>query len=358
MDDHRYMCEALSLAEKGRGFVSPNPMVGCVIIKDAHIVGRGYHRRCGACHAEVAALTEAGEAARGATMYVTLQPCNHYGKTPPCTSAVIESGVRRLVIAAKDPNPKTKCRDGLARLRSAKIEVQFGVCAQEAERQNEVYFHNLKYERPFVALKLATTLDGRIADLHYRSKWISGPEAREFAHHLRAEYDAILVGSNTIDYDDPRLTCRLEGRRNPVRVVLASTMKLGTRSAVFNQPGRTIVLCAPGPSEKHQARYRAKGIEFHEVSSRGRILDWPSVLEFLWNQGITSVLIEGGGLVATTALLAEVVNKLYFFVAPKILGQGRSYFEPPEMRALGQALELREWRPVPVGRDILIEAYL
>ena len=220
MDDKGCMREALALADKGRGMVAPNPLVGCVIVRDGGIVGRGYHRRYGAAHAEAAAIRDAGSAARGATMYVTLQPCNHYGHTPPCTNAILKAGIRRLVYAADDCNPKSNCSDGLARLRAGGIEVEGGIGRAEALRQNEVYFMNRKHQRPFVALKLAATLDAKIADFQGRSQWITSEEARAQVHRLRGEYAAILVGERTVQTDDPRLTGRTPGRRNPIRVIL------------------------------------------------------------------------------------------------------------------------------------------
>lgn len=331
--DERYMREALALAEQGRAQVAPNPVVGCIIIRAGKVVGRGWHREYGACHAEVAALTEAGPRSRGATMYVTLQPCNHYGKTPPCTSAVIRSGIRRLVIAAVDPNPKTCCDDGLRRICAAGIEVESGVLAAEAERQNEFYFHNLRQGRPFVALKLAATLDGRIADSTGKSQWITSEAARDYARHLRGRYQAILVGAGTVRADNPRLTCRIPGRRNPVRVILAGRRKLPGKSRVFTGPGRTLVI-------------------------PGLRLSWPSILDRLYRSGISSVLVEGGARVAASALDAGIVDKLYYFIAPRILGPGLAPSDHLRPRGLEAAIQLKDWRVIPVGPDLLIEAGL
>ena len=352
------MREALALAEKGRGLVSPNPLVGCVIVRDGAIVGRGYHRRYGACHAEVAAITDAGKLAHGATMYVSLQPCNHYGKTPPCTDAVIASRVKRLVIAAHDPNPRTAGRAGLHKIEAAGIETRFGVCEPEALRQNEVYFHNLKYGRPFVALKLAVTLDGRIADSKGVSKWISSAPSREYVQHLRSSYDAVLIGTGTLQADDPRLTCRLPGKRNPVRVILDDRLTLSPHARALGQPGRTIVFCAERASARRLERLEAIGVELHRVSARGERLSWTKVLNILFEQGIASVLVEGGAQVAASALAAKIVSKLYLFVAPKILGQGLSFSDGLGPNPLKNAIKVKEWRSVPVADDLLIEAYL
>ncbi|MEO0108219.1 MAG: bifunctional diaminohydroxyphosphoribosylaminopyrimidine deaminase/5-amino-6-(5-phosphoribosylamino)uracil reductase RibD, partial [candidate division WOR-3 bacterium] len=227
------MRQALALAERGLGRVAPNPLVGCVLVKDGTIVGQGYHRRYGGRHAEVEALAAAGQKACGATMYVTLQPCNHVGKTPPCTDAIIAAGVKRVVFATCDPNPGSDCKRGTDKLVDSGIEVSVGICRDEAERLNDIYFHRLRTSRPFVALKLAATLDGKIADFQGRSQWITSDEARQEVHRLRSAYDAILVGSRTVETDDPRLTSRVPGCRSPVRLVLDADLSLSPRAQVL-----------------------------------------------------------------------------------------------------------------------------
>lgn len=382
------MLEALRLAEQGLGSVSPNPMVGCVITRNDRIVGRGYHRRYGECHAEVAAITDAGPRARGGTMYVTLQPCNHFGKTPPCVDAVIRSGVKRLVIAALDPNPKTMCDAGLMKLRAAGIRVKTGVCEQEARRQNEVYFHNLEYQRPFIALKLAATLDGMIADAKGRSRWITGPEARARVQRLRAKYDAVLVGAGTVHADNPRLTCRIPGKRHPVRVILDHSLEVSPHSRLLSCPGRTIIFCSERvPAQKQRRTSSAKvevipvksgtvPVSFHETRGCPRDFtpkgcpgsfrglspiqcrqSWHEILGALHEQRIASVLVEGGARVAASALKARVVSKLYLFLAPRILGSGKSFSAGLGAASLNQAIPLREWQTESVGSDLLVTGY-
>jgi diaminohydroxyphosphoribosylaminopyrimidine deaminase/5-amino-6-(5-phosphoribosylamino)uracil reductase len=359
MNDLRFMREALALAEKGRGFVSPNPVVGCVIVHRGKVVGRGHHARYGECHAEVAAIAQAGKQARGGTMYVTLQPCNHFGKTPPCADAVIRSGIKRLVIAALDPNPKTMCDAGLMKIRAAGIRVLTGVCETEALRQNEIYFHDLRYHRPFVALKLAATLDGMIADARGRSKWISGPESRAYVQSLRAKYDAVLVGAGTVAADNPRLTCRVPGKRQPVRVVLDHKLTLSPRSRLLSCPGRTIVFCSRRVPEQKRRRLASSKVQVVPVNEQKRDAGfWQEILAALSQQGITSVLVEGGAEVAASALKARVVSKMYLFLAPRILGHGKSFTAGLGETPLSKAIPLREWQATPIGSDLLIQGYL
>jgi diaminohydroxyphosphoribosylaminopyrimidine deaminase/5-amino-6-(5-phosphoribosylamino)uracil reductase len=358
MNDLRFMHEALAVAEKGRGFVSPNPVVGCVIASRDKVVGRGYHARYGDRHAEVAAIARAGKRARGGTMYVTLQPCNHFGKTPPCTDAVIRSGVKRLVIAALDPNPKTMCDVGLMRIRDAGIRIKTGVCETEALRQNESYFHNLKYHRPFVALKLAATLDGMIADTRGRSKWITGAEARDRVQLLRAKYDAVLVGAGTVRADNPRLTCRIAGKRHPTRVVLDHSLDISPRSRLLLCPGRTIVFCSECVPARNRQRLSSDRVEVVPVREQKRDRQfWQEVLAALMERQIASVLVEGGAEVASSVLKAAKVSKLYLFLAPRILGLGKSFSAGLGATNLSRAIPVREWRTEPVGGDLLITGY-
>lgn len=353
------MLQALALAEKGRGFVSPNPVVGCVIVNRGKVVGRGLHARYGECHAEVAAIGRAGRRARGGTMYVTLQPCNHFGRTPPCTDAVIGSGVKRLVIAALDPNPKTMCDHGLMKIRAAGIRVKTGVCETEALRQNEFYFHGLKFHRPFVALKLAATLDGMIADVRGRSKWITGPESRAYGQSLRAKYDAVLVGAGTVAADNPRLTCRLPGKRHPVRAVLDHSLDISPRSRLLSGPGRTVVFCSRQVPEQKRRRLASSKVQVVPVNEEKRDAQfWRELLQVLRQQGITSVLVEGGAEVAASALKARVVSKMYLFLAPRILGRGKSFTTGLGETPLNKAIPLRELQAAPVGGDLLVQGYL
>jgi len=356
--DLQYMQEALALAEEGRGRVAPNPLVGSVLVKDGRIVGRGYHRRYGARHAEVEAIADAGRLAKGATMYVTLQPCNHFGKTPPCVDAILNAGIRRIVIAAEDPNPKSKCDDGLRRLKEAGVKVKTGVARTQAMKQNEVHLHNVKYQRPFVALKLAATLDAKIADFQGKSQWITSEPSRDYVHRLRGEFASILVGSRTVQTDNPRLTCRVRGRKNPLRVVLDPDLSLPTKALVFNQPGRVIVFTSRKAVAARKKPFERKHIDVIEVDEdHDGLLIWTQVLDHLYQQEIASVLVEGGSRVAASALQAGIVNKVYLFLAPMILGGGITYSDELVPRRLEQAIRLKDWISTPIGDDLLIEGY-
>lgn len=305
------MRRALDLAERGRWTVSPNPLVGCVLWRDGTVVGEGWHQRAGEPHAEVNALQQAGEAARGATAFVTLEPCNHTGRTQPCTRALIAAGVARVVIALDDPNPVAA--GGADRLRDAGIAVTSGLCASDAARQNEVFLHGLSTGRPFVVAKSAVSLDGRIAAADGSSQWLTGEHARQAVHRLRAQVDAVVVGSGTVLADDPQLTVRLDGYggTQPLRVVLDRRGRLaGAARRVFDDAADTLV-CSDEP---------------------------PPLLELLWSRGVRSALIEGGATVLGAFLREGLVDKLVLHVAPVLLGpQGRPLLVGPWATNLEQA---------------------
>lgn len=323
--DRRYMAMALALGERGLGGVWPNPSVGCVLVKDGVVVGRGWTQPPPGHHGEVEALGRAGKRALGATAYVTLEPCCHYGRTPPCTMALIHAGVRRVVVAATDPFPRVDGR-GIEQLRQSGIQVDVGMMREEAEAQHAGFFMNVRAGRPLVTLKLATSLDGRIATASGESQWITGVQARTRGHELRAAHDAIMVGANTARIDDPSLTCRLPGmeHRSPVRIVVSR----GGRLPLESQLARTakdhptwMAVASGMPAEALRAHENA-GIEIVRVGQdpENERLDLTLTLQALAKRGVTRLLVEGGSALNASLLRARLVDRLLVFQAPLLLG--------------------------------------
>ncbi|HET6231137.1 MAG TPA: bifunctional diaminohydroxyphosphoribosylaminopyrimidine deaminase/5-amino-6-(5-phosphoribosylamino)uracil reductase RibD [Longimicrobiaceae bacterium] len=351
-DDALWMRRALDLAVRGWGRVAPNPMVGCVIVRDGNVVGEGWHTEYGEPHAEVEALRAAGDAARGATAYVTLEPCSHFGKTPPCTDALIAPGVSRVVYAAADPNPKAA--GGASVLRDAGIEVTGGVEEQAARDVNAVFFHaHGNYARPFIALKLALTLDSRIADRDRRSVWITGEEARAEVHRLRAGFDAIGVGIGTAEADDPQLTVRgpLQPRKPPIRVVFDRHLML--------QPDSYLARTAAQVPVIDFCEFVPTGGRLNAMDDAGVIvLPGDGLTDWLWmlrQEGARSLLVEGGAGLAGSLLDAEVVDRLYIFYAPVLLGpQGLDAFGRIGSPAIHEAHRWRRLDTQAFGADTLI----
>jgi len=366
-DDHlvdvQYMQQALELARGGLGFVSPNPLVGCVIVKDGEIVGRGYHQRFGAPHAEVYALQEAGRRAHGAVLYVNLEPCSHTGKTPPCADTVIQSGVSRVVAALRDPNPLV-AGQGLARIAAAGIAVTVGICETEARQLNEAFLKYIITRCPFVTLKSAMTLDGKIATRTGASRWITGELARLTGHHLRHAADAILVGVGTVWQDDPQLTTRLPDLQgvNPLRVIVDSTLRLPLRAQVTDvaPDRRTLVATTARASATQREQLQARGVEVVCLAAYddGRV-DLEALLRYLGERGIASVLVEGGATLSAALLRRRLVDKVMFFVAPKIIGSdGISVVGTCGVETMEQVINLRDVVGQRLGPDFLLEAYL
>jgi len=349
---------ALRLAAKGKGRTSPNPPVGAVVVKGGRIIGRGYHRAAGLPHAEVEALRAAGKMARGATLYVTLEPCNHHGQTPPCTEAILSAGVARVVFGQRDPNPRVE-GGGAARLAGEGVEVAQAL-EEDSSRFNEAWTKWVSTRLPFGVLKGAVSLDGRLATASGDSKWISSEASRRIAHRLRSESDAILVGIGTALADDPQLTCRLSGGRHPLRVIVDSRLRLPASARMFACPGRTLIACvAPAPKEARSSLVAA-GAEVLELPAdpSGRV-DLQALFAELGRRGLCSVLIEGGSEVNAAALEARLVDKLYVFLAPKLLGGRASpgLVGGPGAATVAEGLTLRFEKVRRVGPDLLIEAY-
>jgi diaminohydroxyphosphoribosylaminopyrimidine deaminase/5-amino-6-(5-phosphoribosylamino)uracil reductase len=331
--DELYMSLAIDLSRRGEGTTSPNPVVGCVIVRDGAAVGMGFHERAGEPHAEIHALRAAGERARGATAYVTLEPCNHYGRTPPCTEALIAAGVARVVVAVADPDPNV-AGAGIARLRAAGIEVLEGVLARQAALANRRYLVERAEKRPYVTLKVAASLDGRIADVRGDSQWITSEESRQDAQELRRVHDAILVGAGTVRADNPRLTYRGHGARaRPlVRVVLAGSGSLPTSARVFSRDAPTIVFSTQ-PVTVPAEVVVVKGYDHHRI-------DVARILDELHERGITSVLVEGGATTASAFLDAGFVDELVWYGAPTILGGDRGAYAGARLLSGALSFEL------------------
>lgn len=323
--DRQFMLLALTLAKRGQGCVEPNPMVGCVLVRGRRIVGEGYHRRFGGPHAEVEALSRARASARGATAYVTLEPCGHFGQTPPCTRALIEAGIRRAVAPAEDPGPLVAGR-GFRQLRSAGIRVDVGLCRPEAEQLNRPYFKMLRTGLPYVIAKWAQSLDGKIATRRGDSQWISGEGARRLVHRLRGRMDAVIVGIGTVLADDPRLTARdTKRRRVAARMVLDTHLRTPPSASLFTAP-----LCAPveivtirSSVQRHSLRARrlmAAGADITTVRSAGSRPSLVALLRLLGDRGCTNVLVEGGEAVISALLDRNLVDEVLAFVSPRLIG--------------------------------------
>ena len=353
------MRRALALAERGRGRVSPNPLVGCVLVREGEVVGEGWHRRAGEPHAEVEALTAAGERARGATAFVTLEPCNHTGRTPPCTEALIQAGVRRVVVAALDPNPVTDGA-GVRRLRDAGLEVEVGLAREEAEAQNEVFRVAQIRRRPFVLYKSAMTLDGKIATRTGRSRWITGEAARQRVQHWRSELDGVAVGINTVLLDDPLLTSRVDGGRTPVKVVFDSVARTPLTARLFEPdaagvPARVVLFATEKASPERIAALRERGAEVVVTGEAQGRTEVRTALPALLELGVTSLLLEGGGTLAWAFFEAQAVDRVAWFIGPKLLGgAGASPLGGIGVARMEDALGLTDVSTESLDGDLLV----
>lgn len=351
------MREALALAQDRLGLTTPNPSVGCVIVRGDAVVGRGVTGVGGRPHGEAQALADAGALARGATAYVSFEPCAHFGKTPPCANALVEAGVKRVVIGCVDPDLRVRGR-GIAILKHAKIDVTTGVLEAEALRLNEGFITRVTHGRPMGILKLAMSLDGRIAAASGDSRWISSREARELVHRWRRECDAIMVGAGTVIADNPRLTCRVAGGRDPVRVVVDARLRTSPTAHVYRQRSRavTILVTTPANLARARARFERRGVEVIAVATHGGTIELNRLMLEFGHRGWCRVLIEGGANLAGSALSAGIVDRVAFFVAPKILGAGLSAIDGMKSRSVRDALALTDLSARPVGDDCLLEA--
>lgn len=367
MDDKYYMKMALDLAKKGEGSTSPNPMVGAIIVNKGKIVGKGYHQAAGMVHAEVNAIDDAGALAKDATLYVNLEPCNHSGQTPPCTEKIIATGIKRVVIAMGDPNPGVK-GGGTDYLESRGINTTLGVCKDEAEKLNEIFIKFITTKRPFSIIKCATTLDGRIATKTGDSKWVTGEASRKFVHRLRHAVDAIMVGINTVERDDPSLTTRLVDDLekikglDPTRIILDTTLRISEKAKVLrlNSDSDTIIVSGNSVPKDKKTRLEKRGVRVIESQVANGLINLDILTDLLGKIGITSLLIEGGSRVIASALAAEIADKIIFFFAPKILGgdDGVPICRGKGASVMNNCIPVKDIRVRRFGDDVMIEGYI
>ncbi len=357
MTDRDFMRRAIQLAKRGRGFTNPNPVVGAVIVKEGRIIGEGYHARCGELHAERNAIASLREPARGAAMYVTLEPCCHYGKTPPCTEAILEQGISRVVIGSRDPNPKVAGK-GAKLLREAGILVEEDFLREECDRLNAVFFHYITQGTPYVVMKYAMTLDGKIATRTGASKWITGEKARKKVQKLRHRYMGIMAGIGTVLADDPMLNVRLEGKKSPVRIICDSHLRLPINSKICQTAKQYPTIVAYGSGDwEAAARLEELGIFVVCVPDSAGRVDLKKLMQVLGSRGLDSILLEGGGELNEAALRAGIVHEVKVFVAPKLFGGEKAKTPVTGMgiSVPGEAKMLSLEKVSQVGEDLLLE---
>ena len=352
--DEKFMAEAIRLARNAQGRTSPNPMVGAVIVKAGRIIAEGWHRKAGTPHAEIHALNMAGELAKNSTMYVTLEPCSHYGRTPPCANKIVDAEISRVVVAMQDPNPLVAGR-GIKILRDAGITVDVGILEEDARRLNEIFIKYITQKIPFVSAKFASTLDGKIATVTGESQWISGEDSRKFTHHLRDIHDAIMVGIGTVLADNPSLTTRLDNGKNPVRIIVDSHARTPIDAKILTdkQAPTIIAVANSAPAEKISA---LKNLGAEIIFAGNSQVDLKILMQELGRREITSILLEGGGTLNFSMIRAGLVDKFYAFIAPKILG-GKNALTPVEgagFEKISDAVELENLTAEKIGADILI----
>lgn len=359
------MALALRLAKKGLGHTSPNPVVGAVIVKNQKIIGGGYHKRAGFDHAEVTAIKNSGRNAKGATLYVNLEPCNHFGRTPPCSDMIIRSGIKKVVAAMRDPNPLNNGR-GFARLRKAGIKVINGVLEDEAKRLNGAFIKYITKKTPFIIVKAAQSLDGKIATNTGDSKWISCEESRRYVHRLRSQVDAVMVGAETVIRDDPLLTSRVKsvaGKKNkqPVKIVVDSELKIPVKSRIFSKdsPAKTIIATTKKAPKDKIGRFKKIGAEVLVLKEKSGLVDLKQLMKELGKREITSVLVEGGGELIGSLVDEKLADKFLFFIAPKIIG-GRGAVTSVQGQGIVKikdAFRLKDVQLKKIGTDFLISGY-
>lgn len=359
--DEKYMKMAIALAKKGIAKTSPNPAVGAVLVKGERVISSAYHRKAGEMHAEALAINKAGKRARGATLYCTLEACAHYGKTPPCVDAIIKSGIKRAVFATRDPNPINHGR-GIAKLRDAGIKIDCGVLEKESEALNRPFTKFIKSRLPYVTVKMAQSLDGKIADARGRSKWVSSLASRRLGHTLRGQNDAVMIGVNTLLKDDPLLTNRIGGeiKRQPLRIILDTNLRSSLGSRIFKESGSEIlVVGGEGASLKRKASLEERGAKVMLLPRKNNRVNLYRLMRYLADANITSLLCEGGGELAASLLKERLADEVYLFISPRIIG-GRT--SPTSFGGLYSDIRrsavLKEVSIKRVGSDILIRGYL
>ena len=358
--DILYMKMALRLARKGLGRTSPNPMVGAVVVRKGMVVGQGFHQKAGSPHAEPIAIAQAGKKAQGATLYVNLEPCNHFGRTPPCTRAILESGIKKVVLGMSDPNPGVK-GGGADWLRSQGVEVVQGVLEEECRRLNEVYLKWITTGLPFVILKAAISLDGRIATRTGDSKWISNERSRRLVHQIRNQVDGVVVGIGTVVKDNPLLTVRLPRRkiRDPLRIVLDPGLRISPKARILEGPAKTLIISGTRPQDHKKKKLEMKGVEILSLPDRDGQISIKELLIHLGRRGISSLLVEGGAEVYSSFLKEHQVDKLIVFIAPCFIGGRKAIgmIGGAGITQMSEAVRFKEMKVKPWSGDILVEAY-
>lgn len=370
MPEEKYMRRAIELAKKGSGHVNPNPLVGAVIVRDGEIIGEGYHECYGQLHAERNAIANAkkrGNSLEGSTIYVTLEPCCHYGKTPPCTEAIVEEKIARVVVGSDDPNPLVSGK-GFQMLREKGIEVIPHFLKEECDAMNHVFFHYIRTGTPYVAMKYAMTMDGKIACYTGDSKWVTGEESRAHVQTLRNHYKGIMAGIGTVLADDPMLNCRIEGGRDPIRIIADSHLRIPMDSQLVRTAGQQplIVACLPDADEEKAAQLQEKGVEVLRIpgvttaditEEQKEVISLPVLMKELGARKIDGILLEGGGQLNESALQAGIVDRIYCYIAPKIFG-GAQAKTPVEGQGLTRAADAWQFNRIGMqefGQDILLE---
>ncbi len=358
MNDQDWMRRALNLAVRGEGWTSPNPMVGAVIVRNGKIIGEGWHEKCGALHAERHALSHCSEDPAGATMYVTLEPCCHVGRQPPCTQAIIEAGIRRVVIGSADPNPFV-AGQGVQILRQAGIEITENVLGKECDKINQIFFHYIQSKKPYVAMKYAMTMDGKIACCTGESKWVTGEDARAHVHRLRHRYRAIMAGVGTVLADDPMLNCRMENGRDPIRVICDSSLRTPLTSQLVRTAAQIPTILATAQTDSKRAQpYLHAGCTVLSLPGPDGKVDLSALMAELGKLEIDSVLLEGGGTLNWSMLKAGLVQRVYTYLAPKLFGgaDAKTPIEGEGFTTPNHALALCNSQITPIGSDFLIES--
>lgn len=355
--DEKYMRLAMQLAGNAIGRTSPNPLVGAVIVKDNRVVGCGWHRKAGTPHAEVHALNQAGELAQGADVYVTLEPCAHYGKTPPCAKALVEAKVKNVYGGLLDVNPKVAGK-GFKILEDAGIHVEYGFLQDELRKQNEVFFKWIEHKKPFIVLKAAMTLDGKIATATGQSKWITNETSRAYGYKLRDIYDGIMVGINTVIEDNPMLTARVDGGKNPIRIVVDSSLKIDINANVVqDKSAKTIIATTDKANKDKILKLQAQDVDVIVVDKdENDKVDIEKLLDILGQQNICSILVEGGATLSGSFVAKKLVDKVYFFIAPKIVGgkEAKTPVAGTGILNLQEALALKDIQIEKLEEDVLI----
>lgn len=360
IDDKKYMEMALELAKRGVGKVNPNPLVGAVIVKAGRIIGEGYHECYGQAHAERNAVKHATEDVEGSTIYVTLEPCSHYGKTPPCVDLLIEKKFKRVVIGMLDPNPLV-CGKSIEKLKKNNIEVAVGIKEKECKEMNEIFLKYITSKIPFVVLKCGTSLDGKIATVSGESKWITNDKAREDGRKLRNKLSAIMAGVNTVIADDPQLTCRIPDGRDPLRVIVDSNLRTPIDSNVVqNKDNKTIIAAVKNADKDKKKKLIEAGVKVIEVEEKNGRVDLQKLLIELGKEKIDSILIEGGGTLNFSALEEKIVDKVRFYIAPKIIGgdKSKSSISGQGFKSLDDAVKLKNISVENIDDNFVIEGYV